>query len=249
MARIHHALRAAAGQVGGWTPAEWFQSGENGLWYDLSDLSTLFQDEAGTVSVTADSDPIRYIADKSGNGNHFVIPDTSDALTYRTDGAYQWAKFNGTSNAGSVSNALPTGFDYLTMVAGFTFDQSDLYHAQRPYGVGALSANAVHPAPDETLRFNDGSFAWSSGSFTNGTKYVRTTQSDNHVYSERLNGSEVLPPTDRSGEPDRNGDFLIGLTTTGNYVEMSIYQMVVVDSFNSEADAESFIADKTGVTL
>ena len=40
------------------------------LW-DLSDHSTVFQDAMGTVP-TGVGDPVRYISDLSGNGNHIV---------------------------------------------------------------------------------------------------------------------------------------------------------------------------------
>ncbi len=39
---------------------------------DPSDLSTMFQDDAGTVPVTAVEQPVGKILDVSGNGNHFV---------------------------------------------------------------------------------------------------------------------------------------------------------------------------------
>lgn len=39
-------------------------------WWDMSELSTLFQDSAGTTPVAANADPIGYIADRSGNGRY-----------------------------------------------------------------------------------------------------------------------------------------------------------------------------------
>lgn len=42
----------------------------NGLLFDPSDMSTMFQDAAGTVPVTAVEQPVGKIIDKSGNGNH-----------------------------------------------------------------------------------------------------------------------------------------------------------------------------------
>lgn len=42
-----------------------FANGEQGAWYDPSDLSTLFQDAAGTTPVTADGDPVGLLLDKS----------------------------------------------------------------------------------------------------------------------------------------------------------------------------------------
>ena len=49
-----------------------FASGEQGAWYDPSDLSTMFQDSAGTTPVTADGQPVGLIRDKSGNNNQII---------------------------------------------------------------------------------------------------------------------------------------------------------------------------------
>lgn len=47
------------------SPASLFSSGEQGVWYDPSDFSTLFQDAAGTIPVTAVEQPVGLILDKS----------------------------------------------------------------------------------------------------------------------------------------------------------------------------------------
>jgi hypothetical protein len=47
-----------------------FFNAEQGVWYDPSDFSTLFQDSAGTTPVTAVEQPVGKILDKSGRGNH-----------------------------------------------------------------------------------------------------------------------------------------------------------------------------------
>ena len=47
-----------------------FQKGEQGAWYDPSDMSTLFQDAAGTTPVTGMEQPVGRMLDKSGCGNH-----------------------------------------------------------------------------------------------------------------------------------------------------------------------------------
>lgn len=56
--------------VGPFTPASLFLYGEQGAWYDPSDISTLFQDLTGTIPVVSLGDPIGRIDDKSGNGNY-----------------------------------------------------------------------------------------------------------------------------------------------------------------------------------
>ena len=43
---------------------------DNGCWLDASDLSTMYQDAAGTIPVTAMEQPVGKWLDKSGNGNH-----------------------------------------------------------------------------------------------------------------------------------------------------------------------------------
>jgi hypothetical protein len=47
-----------------------FSNNEQGVWYDPSDFSTMFQDAAGTIPVTAVEQPVGKILDKSGKGNH-----------------------------------------------------------------------------------------------------------------------------------------------------------------------------------
>ncbi len=52
------------------SPISLFLRGEQGAWYDPSDLTTLFQDSAGTTPVTAVEQPVGLMKDKSGRGNH-----------------------------------------------------------------------------------------------------------------------------------------------------------------------------------
>lgn len=61
-----------AGFKKAFSPAELFLSGEQGVWLDPSDLSTMFQDPAGTIPVTAAGQPVGLIRDKSGNNNHLT---------------------------------------------------------------------------------------------------------------------------------------------------------------------------------
>lgn len=62
-------------------------------WYDVSDLSTLWQDTAGTVPVTTDGQKVARIDDKSGNGRNFVQSNVSYQPVYRTDGLIHWLEF------------------------------------------------------------------------------------------------------------------------------------------------------------
>lgn len=63
-------------------PRTLFAASEPGAWYDPSDMSTLFQDSAGTVPVTAVEQPVGRILDKSGRGNHATQATTTKRPTY-----------------------------------------------------------------------------------------------------------------------------------------------------------------------
>jgi len=78
-----------------WDPLDLFASGETGGLYDISDLSTLWQDDAGTIPVTADGDIVALVLDKSGNGNDLWQTNASRRPIYRTDGASHWLEFDG----------------------------------------------------------------------------------------------------------------------------------------------------------
>jgi len=70
---IAHAVRRAVAPAA-FTPATLFGASDQGVWYDPSDFSTLFQDSAGTTPVTALEQPVGLMLDKSGRGNHATQP-------------------------------------------------------------------------------------------------------------------------------------------------------------------------------
>lgn len=105
------------GRVGSLTLAQrvsaMFSRGEPGAWYDPSDLSTLFQDAAGTTPVTAVEQPVGRILDKSGRGNHATQSTTTKrpVLSRRVNAlintenpsAWPTTGITGTAEAGGVS--------------------------------------------------------------------------------------------------------------------------------------------------
>ncbi len=87
------------------TPASLFVGGEQGAWYDPSDLSTMFQDEAGTIPVTASGQAVARINDKSGRGNNAIQATVSSRPIYQTASGKHWLEFDGVDdsiNSGAV---------------------------------------------------------------------------------------------------------------------------------------------------
>lgn len=104
-------LRRNTGVV--FNPISLFKGGAQGVWYDPSDLSTLFQDAEGTIPVTADGDPVGLMLDKSGNDNPATQSISTSRPTYRTDGVLHWMEFDGVDDHMRVSNyRLPLQGDW-----------------------------------------------------------------------------------------------------------------------------------------
>ncbi len=102
------------------SPASLFASGEQGVWYDPSDLTTLFQDSAGTTPVTGLEQPVGLMLDKSGRGNHAsqstptsrpVLSARYNLLTYseQFDNAYWGTASRVTISANTSDTTDPLG--------------------------------------------------------------------------------------------------------------------------------------------
>ena len=97
-----------------------FASGEQGFFYDPNDLTTMFQDAAGTVPVTAVGQPVGLILDKSGRGNHARQTTSASRPILRknaTTGAY-YLEFDGTDDFLVTSSINFTATDKISLFAG-----------------------------------------------------------------------------------------------------------------------------------
>lgn len=112
--------------------ASLFARGEQGGWYDPSDLSTLFQDAAGTIPVTGVEQPVGRVLDKSGRGNHATQTTTASrpvlsarvnllTKTEQFDDA-SWSKFSAvvSTNSAVAPNGTLTA-DTFIPTSGIVF--------------------------------------------------------------------------------------------------------------------------------
>jgi len=72
-------------QSGGFSPADLFTGSETGVFYDVSDLSSMNTEPDQSGSVPAVGDVVRLIADKSGNGNDATSPNFTHSPVLRQD--------------------------------------------------------------------------------------------------------------------------------------------------------------------
>jgi len=101
------------------SPLSLFSTGAQGAWYDPSDLTTLFQDSAGTTPVTAVGQPVGLVLDKSGRGNNaFQVTAASRPLLQQDSNGYYHLLFDGVDDWLQTNSVNFTTTDKMTVFAG-----------------------------------------------------------------------------------------------------------------------------------
>jgi hypothetical protein len=109
----------------GFVVTELFAASEKGLWYDISDITTLFQDSAGTTPVTASGQPVGKILDKSGNNIHATQATAANRPTYRVDSnGNGYLQFDGVNDSLVTSTLNLSTTDKVTWSAGLFVDNA-----------------------------------------------------------------------------------------------------------------------------
>ena len=97
---------------GAFSPLSLFANNEPGWLYDISDLSTLFQDAAGTTPAVV-GQPVGLVRDKSGRGNHATAAGTKRPTLGRHPTSGIRNLYTNTGFAGGATGApgiAPTGW-------------------------------------------------------------------------------------------------------------------------------------------
>jgi len=84
--------------------------------YDLSDITTLFQDSAATIPVTAFGQPVGFVRDKSGKGLHATQSVAASRPTYQSYLGKPALQTDGIDD-GLVTPSITWGTDEVTVVA------------------------------------------------------------------------------------------------------------------------------------
>jgi hypothetical protein len=116
-ARFFKALSAV------WTPLQLFANNEVGAWYDPSDLTTLYQDSAGTTPVTAVEQPVGLMLDKSKGlvlGPELVTNGTFDADDSTGWTLGSWTVSDNKLNKTAGDTNIATG-SILPTITGVTY--------------------------------------------------------------------------------------------------------------------------------
>lgn len=247
-----------------------FANNEQGFAYDPNDLTTLYQDAAGTIPVTAAGQPVGLMLDKSGRNNHaYQTVSASRPILQRnaTTGAYYLA-FDGVDDFLQTNNINFTVTDKLSLFAGVT------KLADTPQIIAELSLG---------INTNAGSFYLAAGTTDGGNGYTSAARGssgvslglaarnftylapDVAVLSIKHDISGDLSSMRRNGVVGINGLGDKGTGNFGNYplfigrrggttlpFNGHIYSLIGIGRLTTDSETitlEKYIAKNTGVTL
>lgn len=188
------------GRRASFSPASLFAAGEVGAWYDPSDLTTLFQDTAGTTPVTTPGQTVALMLDKSRVQSFDGPRRNLQTWTEQFDNP-AWSKFNSTVTANATT--APDG----TVTADKLFE---------------TVVNAAHSTDGGGISIS-GTLTWSVYAKAAERSFVRLVATqltpstiDRLVVVDLSNGavSSVDPLATASAVSVGNGWYRISLTTT-----------------------------------
>ena len=201
------------------------------LWLDAADLSTLRQNSNGTTAVAANSDPIGYWADKSGNGRNVLQATSSYRPVFAAGvkGLFPGVTFDGVDDflESTASGATSIVDSTLIMVARW----NDVSGTDTPViiGRGYTGGGEVRAfyRPSGTTKFSWGTWNGDLGTTTidvgqNTFNIFAATQAGNQIrlyknysYNSYTYGNTPASPTYNQwdiGGPNNGYDQYAGIT-------------------------------------
>lgn len=249
-----------------YSPLDLFSVGEQGAWYDPSDLTTMFQDTAGTTPVTDVGQAVARINDKSGNGNHATQATLANRPTFQIENGCSYLQFDGSNDSLATSSIDFTATDNITVFSGLrklsdvnrgvfvelsvnTDLNAGTFALTAPNGNGLANLAAYAGG---SVRVAGGLATGNAAPVTRVITFAADISAD--VLSRRQDGINVGTVTSNQG----TGNFLsyplyIGARAgTSLFFNGRLYSLIVrgAQSNNGQISAaEAWVANKTGVTI
>lgn len=246
----------------GFSPSALFANGEEGAWYDPSDLSSMKQLSDGTVDAVVDQ-PVGYIEDKSGNDNTATQVTSNKRPTLRQSGSLYYLEFSGAQGLQTTSNVDFTGTDSMSIFSGAKKDidaTANIAELSTNSGITLASFRLTAIAGDKWRYSSRGDGSLIS---TNANNYVAPITNVITGFSDisdpsviiRIDGVQKNSSTSSQGAGNYGSHVLnVGArnNASGFQLDGRIYSLIVrgaASSANEIASTEAYVANKTGVTL
>ena len=243
------------------SPASLFSDGEEGFWYDPSDLSTLFKDDGTTPAVV--DDVVGKVLDKSGNGNNLIQATSTKCPILRQSGSLYYLEFDGIDDNLRTENTIDfSGGDQMTICTGATKDvdgtmvivehTANIGSNNGTFRMAAISGDVWRYTSKGTVISNS-----TANNYTAPTTNVLTGLSDISADSAiiRVDGVQKNESTSNQGDGNYTNDRLnVGSRNTGFGLQLDgrIYGLLgraLVSSTVETVSLESYMAAKTGVSI
>ena len=237
---------------------------DNGAWFDTSDMSTMFQDAAGTIPVTAAGQPVGKVLDISGNGNHATQPITAArptivqinglyALSFDGIDDYLNIPYLGLYAAGTCSIVAAIDSQYQTTNAALISERNSTVATQQYIPSRRVASDGI-----DALLINDaGTTVKDTNGTTSGlrTKTVRSIIDNGqniNIYKEGvLSGYDNYT---RSGSLTLNNTTIGASISTTNsmFMKMNLFGLIVTKSALNDTkrlQCEKYLGKKVAVPI
>ena len=249
-----------------------FSNGEQGFFYDPNDLSTMYQDDAGTIPVTASGQPVGLMKDKSGNNNHAFATSSASRPVLRknaTTGAY-YLEFDGSDDFLMTNNIDFTATDKVSLFAGVRVAAyATAILLEFSSDINAHNRSFYLTAPEFNNTFGRGyvsvSYGWAYLNLLQSAYSLQGTYPDNAVLAVTHDISGSLSTIRRNGVKGVDGTADKGIGNFGNYplyvgrrgghslpFNGHLYSLIGIGRLTTDSETialEKAIAKNTEVTL
>jgi len=253
---------------GGFTPLALFASGEEGVWYDPSDLSTVFQQDGTTATVPwtsgdiLDANRVGKLVDKSGNGNDAIQTTLAKCPALKYVGGLYYLEFDGIDDGLQTSSIDFSSGDSMSVFTGVRkeVDETSVVAELSNNVAGTTGAFRFGSILGDKWRYtvrNTSTLNINASNYTAPQTNVVTSLNDygDPVTTIRVDGTQVASTTNNPGSGNFGNHALnVGARSGGASLQLDgrIYSLVVrnvLSSADDIASTEAYIAGKTGVTI
>lgn len=225
-----------------------FSGGRAGVWYDPSDLSSMWQDSAGTTPAAVDS-PVGKINDKSGNGYHATQATAAARPMLRSAAGLYWLEFDGVDDRLTTTFTANNPADRISALRSIAWVSGDYIYDSA--GASSDRMALVATPSDPTYKIANPTVGPGVG-LTTGTNFVATERFDG-VNSRAARNNDAYATAD-AGTGNATGLSMGGWGSAGFYANFRLYGVFMRTGGTLLTDAEvsqvrAVMAGKAGVTL